>query len=105
VIEKLDRRYKLPKVYKAAECEAIKQTVLVKLVRDWLDAELPEPLKRVRAREERQRDKVRAHMDSEITFGAMRKLIGVNKVALRPRQARHRGARQCMLLTQSFARF
>jgi hypothetical protein len=33
---------------------------LVKLVRKWLDAQLPEPLKRVQAREERQREKVRA---------------------------------------------
>ncbi len=60
MIEKLDRRYKPPKVYKAVECEAIRQTVLVKLVRAWLDAQLSEPLRRVLAREERQRDKVRA---------------------------------------------
>jgi hypothetical protein len=31
-------------------------------------------------------------MVSEITSGAMQKLLGVGKVALRPRQARHRQA-------------
>jgi len=37
----LDRRYKPPKIYEAVECEAIKQTTLVKLVRKWLDAQQP----------------------------------------------------------------
>jgi hypothetical protein len=62
VIEKLDRRYKPPKTYEAVECEAIKQTVLIKLVRKWLDAQLPEPLDDVLEREQRQRDEVRTVM-------------------------------------------
>ena len=36
----------------------MKQAELIKLVRRWLDAQLPEPAYRVRAREKRQRDKV-----------------------------------------------
>ena len=36
-----------PKRYEAIECEAMKQTELVKLVRKWLDSQLPEPLDRV----------------------------------------------------------
>ena len=34
----------------------MKQTELVKLVRKWLDAQLPEPLERVLEREQEQRD-------------------------------------------------
>jgi hypothetical protein len=58
VIEKLDRRYKPPKPYSAVECEAVGQRVLVELVRDWLDAQLPEPLDDVLAREDEQRRQV-----------------------------------------------
>ena len=57
-IEKIDSRYKPPKPYEAVECEALKQRVLVRVVRDWLDARLPERLSRVREREERQREAV-----------------------------------------------
>ena len=60
VIEKKDNRYNPPKVYQAVECEAIKQRVLVRLVRDWLDALLPEPIRRVRVREQRQREAMAA---------------------------------------------
>lgn len=63
-IQKVDRRNNPPKVYEAVECEAMKQTELVKLVRGWLDAQLPESLARVLEREERQRDRVRALTDS-----------------------------------------
>jgi hypothetical protein len=64
VIEKVDRRNNPPKVYEAVECEAIKQTVLINLVRKWLDAQLPEPLKCVQEREEQQRDRVRALVET-----------------------------------------
>jgi hypothetical protein len=60
VIVKADNRYKPAKHYKAVECEAIKQTVLVKLVRAWLDARLPEPIERVHERERQQRQRMAA---------------------------------------------
>jgi hypothetical protein len=63
VIEKFDGRYKPAKRYEAVECEAIKQTVLVKLVRKWLDARLPEPLQRVLEREAEQRNRVAQTLD------------------------------------------
>jgi hypothetical protein len=58
-ISKVDRRNKPPKVYEAIECEAMKQTELVKLVRKWLNAQLPEPLASVLEREDEQRERVR----------------------------------------------
>ena len=63
-ITKLDNRYKPPKRYQAIECEAMKQIELIKLVRKWLDAQLPKPLARVLVREEQQRDKVRALIET-----------------------------------------
>jgi hypothetical protein len=59
-ITKHDNRYKPPKAYRAVECEALKQTVLLDIIRRDLDAMLPEPLERVRVREEEQRAKLRA---------------------------------------------
>jgi hypothetical protein len=59
-IDKVDNRCKPPRPYKAVECEAVGQAVLERMVRKVLDALLPEPLERVRVREERQRAKVRA---------------------------------------------
>jgi len=58
VITKIDNRYKPAKAYEAVECEAIKQRVLVQLVREWLDARLPEPLRDVRERERHQRTEI-----------------------------------------------
>ena len=55
-ITKLDHRNVPPKEYEAVECEAMKQTELVKLVRKWLDKQLPEPLVRVLEREQTQRE-------------------------------------------------
>lgn len=63
VIEKFDGRYKPAKRYEAVECEAIKQTVLIKLVRKWLDARLPEPIERVQVRETEQRARVEQTLD------------------------------------------
>ena len=59
-IDKLDRRYKPPRPYRAIECEAVGQAVLERMLRTVLDRLLPEPLERVRVREQRQRAKVRA---------------------------------------------
>jgi hypothetical protein len=62
VITKYDNRYKPAKSYEAIECEAMKQIELVKLVRAWLNAQLPEPLDSVLEREERQREQVQRDM-------------------------------------------
>jgi hypothetical protein len=58
-INKVDHRYRPPRPYKAIECEAVGQAVLERMLRKVLDALLPEPLERVRVREQRQRTKVR----------------------------------------------
>jgi hypothetical protein len=60
VIEKIDRRYDPPRSHSATECEALKQSFIVGLVRRRLNALLPEPLAGVREREDAQRTKVRA---------------------------------------------
>jgi len=54
-ITKFDRRYKPPKRHQAIECEALKQHIIVDIVRDQLNALLPEPLEDVLEREARQR--------------------------------------------------
>jgi hypothetical protein len=59
-IDKVDNRCKPPRPYKAIECEAVGQAVLERMLRKVLDDLLPEPLDRVRVREERQRTTVRA---------------------------------------------
>jgi hypothetical protein len=59
-ITKHDHRYKDSRPHEAVETEALSQTVLQDLLRARLDALLPEPLERVRVREERQRKQVAA---------------------------------------------
>jgi hypothetical protein len=59
-IEKLDRRYRPPKPYRAIECEAVGQVILMRMLRRVLDRLLPEPLERAQVREERERKKMRA---------------------------------------------
>ena len=59
-IRKADRRYKPVRHHDAVECEALEQALIVRLVRERLDALLPEPLVQVRRREKRQRKKVEA---------------------------------------------
>jgi hypothetical protein len=59
-IDKVDRRYKPPRPYKAIECEAVGQEVLERMLRKVLDDLLPEPLERVQVREERQRKRLAA---------------------------------------------
>jgi hypothetical protein len=58
-ITKYDKRYKPPKAYRAVECEALKQAVLLDIIRKDLDALLPEPLDDVRVREGHQRNRLR----------------------------------------------
>jgi hypothetical protein len=57
-IMKPDRRYKPVRFHPAIETEALQQQVIVQIVHDALDAELPEPLDRVLERERRQRREV-----------------------------------------------
>src|SRR5262245_13925195 len=59
-IDKVDRRYKPPRPYRAIECEAVGQAVLERMLRKVLDDLLPEPLERVQVREERQRKRLAA---------------------------------------------
>jgi hypothetical protein len=61
-IMKVDRRYKPGNPgyrFPAIETEALRQDVIVGIVRDALDAELPEPLEAVQERETRQRAAMR----------------------------------------------
>jgi len=44
---KFDHRYNPPRQHRAVECEALKQHVIVNIVRDQLNALLPEPLEDV----------------------------------------------------------
>ena len=57
-ITKTDRRS--GRTYEAVECEAVGQAELERILRRRLNALLPEPLERVRVREERQRKQVAA---------------------------------------------
>jgi hypothetical protein len=60
VISKPDRRYNPARWHEAVETEALGQTFIVNLVREWLDSLLPEPIEDVREREKRQRARMRA---------------------------------------------
>ena len=51
-IIKPDRRFKNGGAHEAVETEALSQRLIVQIVRDRLDALLPEPLDAVKAREE-----------------------------------------------------
>lgn len=62
VIEKVDNRYRPPRVHRAIEVEALGQSTVTELVRAGLDALLPEPLEHVLEREERQREAARAKL-------------------------------------------
>ena len=57
-IMKPDRRYRPVRYHPAIETEALQQQVIVQIVRDALDAELPEPLEDVLEREARQRGEI-----------------------------------------------
>jgi hypothetical protein len=58
VVTKVDSRYRPPRAHEAVETEALRQRVIVALVRARLDALLPEPLEHVLVRERRQRTQV-----------------------------------------------
>jgi hypothetical protein len=60
VIVKHDGRYKDGHPHEAVETEALRQTVLVDILRGRLDELLPEPLARVQERAERQRRRLEA---------------------------------------------
>ena len=58
-----DRRYKDHRPHEAVETEALRQTVLTQILRDWLASLLPEPLERVQEREQRQRRRIERLLD------------------------------------------
>ena len=58
-VEKYDHRYKPRRRYLAVETEALSQAFLVTLLRERLDALLPEPLADVQVREQRERESMR----------------------------------------------
>lgn len=61
VIVKTDKRFKNGGgVHEAVETEALKQTLIVRIVRDWLDELLPQSLDDVRVREEAEWARLRA---------------------------------------------
>lgn len=62
-ITKRDHRYKPHREHEAVEVEALGQREVTAVVRAALEELLPEPLEAVRAREERERDRVRARLE------------------------------------------
>jgi hypothetical protein len=59
-ITKTDKRFKNGGgVHEAVETEALSQTLIVDIVRNWLAARLPQPLDRVLVRERRERTRLR----------------------------------------------
>ena len=63
-IQKTDRRFADGHVHEAFEAEALGQGMISRILRDWLDERLPEPLARVHVRERRQRAKVRRLLET-----------------------------------------
>lgn len=61
-IRKPDKRYKPVRYHDAVETEALKQNIIVSIVRRRLDALLPEPLADVQERERTERLKVQAQL-------------------------------------------
>ena len=58
IIDKPDKRYKPVRFHPAVETEALGQNMIVGIVRDHLDALLPEPLEHVLERETEEREVV-----------------------------------------------
>jgi hypothetical protein len=71
-------RYRLPTIIKtdkrfnddggrheAVETEALSQALIVEIVRDWLDGLLPQPLDRIRVREQRERRRLRRLIEAQ----------------------------------------
>jgi len=61
-VAKVDNRYKLPRPYEAIETEALKQTVIQRILRDALNELLPQPLEEVLEVEKDQRVEVRERL-------------------------------------------
>src|SRR5262249_58317913 len=59
-VEKIDRRFRPPRVHTAVEVEALGQGVVTGIIRKALDALLPEPLKDVLVREAAEREHAEA---------------------------------------------
>jgi hypothetical protein len=62
-IRKPDRRFKPVRYFDAIETEALKQVEIQRILRERLNAELPEPLEDVQVREHEQREEVRAKLN------------------------------------------
>ena len=63
-ITKRDGRFKGDGgLHEAVETEALSQTRIVRIVRDWLDGLLPQPLDEVLAREEHERERLRRRIE------------------------------------------
>ena len=63
-ITKRDGRFKGDGgLHEAVETEALSQTRIVRIVRDWLDGLLPQPLDQVLAREEHERERLRRRIE------------------------------------------
>jgi hypothetical protein len=65
-IPKVDRRHRPPRIGEATEVEALGQGTVTALVREALDALLPEPLDTIRAREEQQRADALARLRRQV---------------------------------------
>jgi hypothetical protein len=61
-IIKTDRRYTSGGAHEAVETEALSQRLIVQIVRDRLDALLPEPQEAVRSREAAEQARLRARL-------------------------------------------
>lgn len=61
-IVKQDKRYKDGRQHEAYECEVLGQGTLMRMIQQALDELLPEPLSAVLAREEKQREEIRARL-------------------------------------------
>jgi hypothetical protein len=60
IITKTDKRFKNGGgTHHAVETEALSQTLIVSIVRTWLDGLLPQPLEKVLVRECRERERLR----------------------------------------------
>jgi len=62
-IEKTDHRFRPPRPYEAVETEALRQDVIVELLRERLDELLSQPLDDVRVREREQRQQMTEYLD------------------------------------------
>jgi len=62
-ISKPDKRFKPVQYFDAIETEALRQVEIQRILRERLDAELPEPLEDVQVREDEQREEVSTKLD------------------------------------------